>query len=265
MSHTTISPAILYWGTPVALVTSENQDGSFNISAISSAFWLLDRCILGFGARSHTPQNIQRTGRCTVNLPEDTLTDAVNALATTTGTPQPSASKLARGYRYVKDKWTVAGLTPQPSEVVAPPCIRECAVQMECELAASHGLLGDVPAMAGALVVLELKVLRVHVLERLRLPGYENRIDPDQWRPMIMSFQHLYGLREGKVAPSQLAKIDEELYRVPRQNQPASVHENKDGIEEDLEGQSSQGSAPQSEIASMLQRFRSVEVTQAAT
>lgn len=195
------------------MIASENEDGSSNISAISSAFWLVDRCILGFAAESQTPQNVLRSGHCTVNLPEDALVASVNALATTTGMPKPSASKIARGYRHVKDKWAVAGLTPQASQLVRPPRVRECPVQMECELVESHGLMQDAPAMAGALVILELKVLRVHVLERLRMPGHANRIDPDRWRPMIMSFQQLYGLRDTKVAPSQLAEIDEELYR----------------------------------------------------
>ncbi|KAJ3498403.1 hypothetical protein NLG97_g1154 [Lecanicillium saksenae] len=223
MSHVAISPAILYWGTPVALVASENEDCSSNISAISSAFWLLDRCVLGFGASSKTPQNILHSGHCTVNLPEDTLIAPVNALATTTGTPKPSAGKIARGYRYVKDKWAVAGLTPQPSELVRPPRIQECPVQMECELVASHGLMQELPTMAGALVVVELKVLRVHVLERLRMAGHANRIDPDKWRPMIMSFQQLYGLRDSKIAPSQLAQIDEELYRSSPTQMPTAA------------------------------------------
>ncbi|OAA78542.1 FMN-binding split barrel [Akanthomyces lecanii RCEF 1005] len=217
MSHIAISPAILYWGTPVALIASENEDGSSNISVISSAYWLVDHCILGFAAGSQTPQNILRSGHCTVNLPEDALVASVNALATTTGTPEPSASKIARGYRHVKDKWTVAGLTPQASDLVHAPRIRECPVQMECELVDRHGLTQDAPTMAGALIILELKVLRVHVLERLRMPGHVNRIDPDRWRPMIMSFQQIYGLRDTKIAPSQLAEIDEELYRPPAQ------------------------------------------------
>jgi len=72
----------------------------------------------------------------------------------------------------------------------------------------------DLPDLAGALVLVELKVLRVHVRETLRMKGYANRIDPDKWRPMIMSFQELYGLGQGKLGFSQLAEIDEEKYRV---------------------------------------------------
>jgi flavin reductase (DIM6/NTAB) family NADH-FMN oxidoreductase RutF len=60
--HRTINPAILYFGTPVVLVSSLNEDGSPNLAPMSSAWWLGTRCLLGFGARSETPQNIMRTG-----------------------------------------------------------------------------------------------------------------------------------------------------------------------------------------------------------
>src|SRR5579875_602357 len=64
---TTTNPAILYFGTPVVLVSSLNADGSANLAPMSSAWWLGWRCMLGFGARSATPQNILRTGECVLN------------------------------------------------------------------------------------------------------------------------------------------------------------------------------------------------------
>ncbi|GJN82350.1 hypothetical protein PLIIFM63780_005890 [Purpureocillium lilacinum] len=212
-THSVISPAILYWGTPVVLVSSENEDGTHNLCAISSAFWLGHRCVLGFGAGSKTPQNILRTGQCVVCLPNDSMVAPVNALASTTGSEHPSPSKLARGYRFVKDKWSCADLTPQPADLVRPARVRECPVQMECELACGHPLMEDVPDRRGVLVAIELQVLRVHVHDKLRMEGHANRIDPDKWRPMIMSFQELYGLSEGKAGESHLARIDEEKYR----------------------------------------------------
>ncbi|UKZ81421.1 hypothetical protein TrVFT333_009193 [Trichoderma virens FT-333] len=196
MSHSIISPAILYWGTPVVLVSSENEDGSENICAISSAFWLGHRCLLGFGAESKTPQNILRTGQCVVNLPDDSLARHVNLLADTTGSENVSESKKDRGYRYVKDKWACAELTPQKSDLVRPRRILECPVQMECELAEAHQVMKDFPDLKGVIVAIELKVLRTHVLDSIRMPGHPNRVDPDKWRPMIMSFQELYGLGE---------------------------------------------------------------------
>jgi len=213
-SHSIISPAILYFGTPVAIISSLNEDLTTNLAAISSVFWLGHRCVLGFGATSQTPINLRARKQCVVNLPDDTMAGAINALATTTGTPQPSASKLARGYRFVRDKWAATGLTPQDAAFVAPQRVRECPVQLECEVVAELELLRDLPDLRGALVVLEARVLRVHVVDALRLPGHANRIDPDRWRPLIMSFQQLYGLAPGRVAESVLGRVDEEKYRL---------------------------------------------------
>ncbi|GAB2913207.1 hypothetical protein GCM10022245_55230 [Streptomyces mayteni] len=36
--HVTIEPSILYFGTPVVLLTMENRDGSFNLAPMSSAW-----------------------------------------------------------------------------------------------------------------------------------------------------------------------------------------------------------------------------------
>lgn len=213
MAHSTISPAILYWGTPVVLITSENEDGPDNICAISSVFWLGHRCILGFGAENKTPQNILRTGHCVVNLPDDSMARHINLLATTTGTENISPSKRDRNYRHVKDKWACADLTPQKSDLVRPARILECPVQMECELAKGHTLMEDFPDLKGAIVAIELKVLRVHILDHLRIPAHPNRINPDRLRPIFMCFQELYGFGEGKVAESILGKVNEEKYR----------------------------------------------------
>ncbi len=58
----------------------------------------------------------------------------------------------------------------------------------------------------------EVQVDRVHVHDAIRMAGTDHRIDPDRWRPLIMSFQHFYGLGD-RVHPSRLASIDEEFYR----------------------------------------------------
>jgi len=42
--------------------------------------------------------------------------------------------------------------------------------------------------------------------------GTEHRVDPDAWRPLIMSFQRFYGLG-AELHPSRLATIREEWYR----------------------------------------------------
>ncbi|KAH8673380.1 hypothetical protein BX600DRAFT_433011 [Xylariales sp. PMI_506] len=212
-SHSIISPAILYWGTPVVLISSENEDGSSNLAAMSSAWWLGHGCMLGLDAESKTTENMLRTGQCVLNLPDDTMAAHVNELADTTGSNPVSASKQSRNYKFIKDKWTKARLTQEPSDFVRPSRIVECPVQMECEVIDSSPLRKDLPDRVGLVLAVEVRVLRVHIVDRLRMSGYPNRVDPDRWRPLIMSFQEFYGMKEGKVAESVLGRISEEKYR----------------------------------------------------
>ena len=210
--HTIIDPAILYFGTPVVLVSSLNPDGSPNLAPMSSAWWLGRSCMLGFGARSQTPANIQRTGECVLNLPSVNEAGAVNRLARTTGSNPVPPHKVAMGYRHEADRFGLAGLTPVAAHDVATPRVAECPVNLEATLEAVHPLSVRDPLRRGALVALEVRITRVHVAEGIRLAGYSDRIDPDRWRPLIMSFQQFYGLGE-RVQASTLAEIPEEAYR----------------------------------------------------
>jgi flavin reductase (DIM6/NTAB) family NADH-FMN oxidoreductase RutF len=169
--------------------------------------------MLGLDAESKTTQNLLRTGECVLNLASESMAGSVNKLACTTGSNPVSQSKLSRNYTYVKDKWTCAGLSPQQSDLVGPDRITECPVQMECQLVQSNPLRPDLPDRCGLILSIEVRVLRIHVLEHLRMPGYRNRIDPDRWRPLMMVFQEFYGLGNGKVAESVLGRISEEKYR----------------------------------------------------
>jgi flavin reductase (DIM6/NTAB) family NADH-FMN oxidoreductase RutF len=72
---------ILYFGTPVVLISSENEDGSVNLAPMSSAFWLGWRCVLGLAASSKTTENLKRTGECVLNLPSEERAGAVDRLA----------------------------------------------------------------------------------------------------------------------------------------------------------------------------------------
>ncbi len=90
--------------------------------------------------------------------------------------------------------------------------IRECPVQLEAVLEKAVPLAENDPARKGNLIALEVRIVRVHVDEELLLQGHENRIDPDAWRPMIMSFCQFYGLGE-RAHSSRLAEIPESAYR----------------------------------------------------
>ncbi|KAI9696485.1 MAG: hypothetical protein M1820_008113 [Bogoriella megaspora] len=211
-THSIITPAILYWGTPVVLISTLNPDSSTNISPMSSAWWLGHRCMIGLNSTSQTTLNLLRTKECVLNLPSDTMAPAVNALARTTGRPDVPAHKTSWGYRHEPNKFTCANLTPQESDLVSPQRILECPVQMEAKLIYSHEMMQDLPDRKGAIYAFEVSILRTHIREELRMEGFENRVDPDKWRPMFMSFQQLYGLADRKVE-SELAKIEEEGYR----------------------------------------------------
>ncbi len=109
--HKTIEPGILYFGTPVVLISTVNEDGTYNLAPMSSAFWLGWRCMLGLAAGSKTPQNMRRTGECVLNLPSVDLARAVNRLALTTGSSPVPEGKIRKGYRHEWDKFGIAGLT----------------------------------------------------------------------------------------------------------------------------------------------------------
>jgi flavin reductase (DIM6/NTAB) family NADH-FMN oxidoreductase RutF len=209
---TTTNPAILYFGTPVVLVSSLNPDGSANLAPMSSAWWLGWRCMLGFGARSATPQNILRTGECVLNLPSAAMAPIVDRLALTTASDPVPEFKQKRGYRHEAQKFERADLTPVPSEVVAPPRALECPIQLEARLTDSHRIAEDNAAIRGNLVALEVEIVRVHADSSILVPGDRDRIDPDKWRPLIMSFQQFYGLTP-RLQESTLATIPESAYR----------------------------------------------------
>ncbi|MER5390081.1 flavin reductase family protein [Saccharopolyspora sp. NPDC002686] len=213
-THTRIEPGILYFGTPVVLISTINEDGSTNLAPMSSAFWLGWRAMLGMSARSKTIQNIRRTGECVLNLPSDSLAHVVDRLALTTGSDPVPPYKQERGYRFEPDKFGRAGLTPVASETVAPPRAAECPVAMEAVVESEHPVAEDDEAQRGGIVAVEARIQRVHVHEEIRMAGTADRIDPNAWRPLIMSFQKFYGLGP-QVHPSTLAQIPEDFYRGP--------------------------------------------------
>ena len=212
--HITCEPGILYFGTPVVLISTTNEDGSFNLAPMSSAFWFGWRCMLGLASASKTSENMKRTGECVLNLPSVELVASVNRLARTTGSNPVPEGKILKGYRFERDKFGISGLSPVPSNTVAPPRVLECHVQMEAKVEAIHGIADDDERQRGRLNCIEVRVQRVHIEESILMTGHHDRIDPDKWRPLIMSFQQFYGLGD-RLHESTLAQIPESMYRGP--------------------------------------------------
>ena len=211
LSHDLIDPAILYFGTPVCLVGTRNDDGSSNLAPMSSVFWLGKTALLGLGAMSQTCRNLLRERECVINLPSAGLVDAVDRLALTTGRGDVPPSKVGMGYRTERDKFAIAGLTDLAATLVDAPRVRECPVNLESQVVDARAL-GGLPLEEADVVVFEVDVVAVHVHPALRVAGHLDRIDPDLWRPLIMSFQQFYGLGS-RLRPSTLATIEEDDYR----------------------------------------------------
>lgn len=102
--HRSVEPSILYFGTPVVLLSSLNSDGTINVAPMSSAWWLGWNCMFGLGAKAHTAQNILRERECVLNLPSVAMVAAVNKLAKLTGSDPIPPHKQAMGYRFEKHK-----------------------------------------------------------------------------------------------------------------------------------------------------------------
>lgn len=200
--HRTIEPKILYMGTPVVLISTRNEDGTANLAPMSSAWWLDMSCMLGLGTRGKTFENLERERECVLNLPSSAMVSAVDRLALTTGKNPVPEYKKRMGFRYVADKFALAGLTADESEKVRPPRVAECPVQLEALIEKIHTLGSPDDHHAS----IEARVVRVHIEESVLSSEKRHYVDTDKWKPLIMSFCEFYGLGE-KVHPSRLAKV----------------------------------------------------------
>ena len=155
--------------------------------------------MLGLGAMGQTSDNLIRTRECVINLPSEAEVTQVDRLALTTGKNPVPQKKTEWGYRYERDKFDIAGMTPVASLAVTPPRIRECPVQME-------GVVHDVRPFGKNVNanMFEVHVVKLHVSEELLMENGRH-IDPVKWRPLIMSFCRFFGLG-GEVHPSRLAE-----------------------------------------------------------
>jgi len=189
-----IRPSTLYFGTPVALITTLDERGSANITPMSSAWALGYRLVLGLSGAGQGCANLLRSGQAVVNLPDPPLWPAIERIARTTGRDPVPAYKQAMGYRHEADKFGLAGLTRAPSRRVAPPRIGECPLQLETRLVHSRRTApepGDDEDDPGFFVI-EVEVLEVHAHPAIVLAD-SARIDTDHWSPLLYVFRHYFG------------------------------------------------------------------------
>ncbi|MGC5328866.1 flavin reductase family protein [Brevibacillus sp. SYSU BS000544] len=186
-THKTIQPPILYYGTPVVLLTTLNEDETTNISPISSSWALGDTIVLGLGVGGKGLENLQRHGECTLNIPDPSMWQGVEALAPLTGADPVPAYKQQIGFRYEKDKFQAANFSATPSVAVKPARIMECPIQIESRVQTIR-----IPDYSQIFAIVEVQAVQVHVHEELIVN--EKHIDPAKWSPLIYNFRHYFGL-----------------------------------------------------------------------
>jgi flavin reductase (DIM6/NTAB) family NADH-FMN oxidoreductase RutF len=183
-----VEAKVLYFGTPVVLISSRNADGSTNLGPMSSAWWLDRTAMLGMSRGSQTVKNLTERPECILNLVDPAMVEALDRIALLTGSRDMSDAKRRRGYRYEPDKFAAAGLTKEAGTLVDVDAVAESPISLEGRIVAIHRI-----GPAGSnLRALEMTVGRVCVREDLLMEQHENHIDPLRWDPLIMKFTEYF-------------------------------------------------------------------------
>jgi flavin reductase (DIM6/NTAB) family NADH-FMN oxidoreductase RutF len=196
----TVEPKVLYFGTPVVLISSLNPDGSTNLAPMSSAWWLGYTAMLGLGTSAQTVKNLTVRREIVLNLVAPDMVAALDRIALLTGSEQMSAAKRDRGYRYEPDKFAAGGLTREPSGIPGLDGVAESPINLEGRIEVIHEIGGP----DSHLCALEMTVERVRVREDL-LMNNDRYIDPLRWDPLIMKFTE-YFAGGAPAYPSSLAR-----------------------------------------------------------
>ena len=182
-SHIVVQPETLYVGGCAYLIATGNADGSVNLSPASSYWALGSTIVLGLEGAGQTVQNLLERPDLTIGFPPGDLVEAVLRLDGTTGRfPVPEAKER---YRYEPDKFAVAGLEPQESELVSVPRVAECRLQFEARAVRAT------PGHTGEWYMVEAEVLRVHADPQILKPG-TGLPDPRRWSPLVYEFRHFF-------------------------------------------------------------------------
>ncbi|AHX21830.1 flavin reductase family protein [Bacillus cereus] len=194
-----IKPKILYYGTPVILLNSLNEDGTVNISPLSSSWALGDCIILGIGIGGKAIENLERHPECVINVPSPSLWENVEQLAPYTGKNPVPYYKKKNGFTYEKEKYDISRLTPTKSKSVKPTRIIECPIQIEARVKHIR-----IPDYSSDFAIVETQAIHVHAHKEIIIE--ENHIDPNKWSPLIYNFRHYFGLGNqlGKTFRSEL-------------------------------------------------------------
>jgi flavin reductase (DIM6/NTAB) family NADH-FMN oxidoreductase RutF len=187
-----IQPSVLYFGTPIAVLSTLNADGHTNLTPMSSVWALADRLVLGLAEASQGCENLLARRELVINLPGPAQHEGVERLAPTTGRWPVPVDKAEMGYRHVEDKFALTGWRALPSTRVRPHRVAQCPLQIEARLLAAHPCQPSADGAAPPLRILEVEVLQVHAHETIVQPASQH-IDTARWQPLLYVFRHYFG------------------------------------------------------------------------
>ena len=152
---------------PIALVSTINAQGEVNLSPFSffNLFSTLPPVVIFSPSRrvrdnttKHTLQNVLEVPEVVVGIVNFPIVQQVSLAST----------EYMRG----TNEFLKSGLTMRPSEIVAPPLIQECPVNLECKVLEVKSLGSE--GGAGQLVIAQ--IVRIHVDEKYLTD--EGTLDP---------------------------------------------------------------------------------------
>ncbi|EAB8478347.1 flavin reductase family protein [Salmonella enterica] len=183
----------LYFGTPVAIISSQNADGTTNLSPVSS-WWILGKSIVfGLGKSGKCYENLQQNADIVLNIPDASLWEYVEAMADTTGKEHVPDIKRKMGYRSEKNKFLCSDLTEVNSLDVGPGRIKECPVQIEARVV--RGMpLGE---YTEEMISMEARIIRTHISEKLlSFNDGKTIFNVEEWKPLYYIFRHYFSSGE---------------------------------------------------------------------
>ncbi|MEU9117371.1 hypothetical protein AB0D04_37945 [Streptomyces sp. NPDC048483] len=152
--------------TAPALLSTENEDGTFALVELRIRWELGPVVCVSLPARGRTARNLAVRPDVVFNLPQ-----------AGSGTEEGTGSGPFAGPGAPDGPWT------EPSELVRPPRLLNCPVQLEARR------VGELTVYEGAWTQMEAQVLRVHADPRWVLPLGDHRIDLSAWRPPVHDFR----------------------------------------------------------------------------
>ena len=152
---------------PIAFVSTISREGVTNLAPFSFFNAICaEPPTICFSVTNRLPPkdtvaNIRATGEFVVNIVTEAIAEQMN---------------LCSGdYPAGMSEFSMAGLTPEASEIVKPPCVRESPLNMECKLIQ----IVDVGAQSGGASLIIGEVVRFHFDSAI---ADNFRIDPDKLR-----------------------------------------------------------------------------------